>query len=509
MTNVQRPENNIDNVAYWKKAHADAEAALTASRDRVFELEVQNRDLRENMQDRVNLSTENPSQKKRKRNATESVSSRSERAQEHTRAAERSTLASKLEAKTSLIMEELEVLISTRIGNVHNEHSTTHLLIDLSANSQMRHLRTLQQLIARRTLNPEELASTLVQMTSVIGQALRESKFILLPEPVKATTSIVNVTRGQVNKATKLQSKAIEDHEILLQIVYRTFFYILKGLDKLAIDAEGSQLQGQVIYDIVKFFRESLDINATYDGLGQPKEAPKRNSARSKEAVPTKSYAPYPDDSRLRIARLVVMIAASLNPDAAAPNNGAHRKIFEGFLYVLLERVRQVLRLFVFGNNECEETTSGGSGNNEQDEKLETAKASAPSLIWILERTIILIERNMQHSKRPDVGTRGADAETTLPPKNNQLLTANVKVNVAEGAKRRLQHTLLKGFFGGDDEDFIDALNEPKDPLLDLEREVAVVEEEDVTDWFKHEVERLVGWDVLTSCIAWDGDEAI
>lgn len=94
-----------------------------ALREKLFEAEVQNRDLRGKMRDAVTLTPESASQRKRKRDA---VLSQSGKAQEHTRAADASTLASKVEAKTNVIMGELEVLTSVRTGNVIREHLTTN-----------------------------------------------------------------------------------------------------------------------------------------------------------------------------------------------------------------------------------------------------------------------------------------------------------------------------------------------------------------------------------------------
>ena len=440
---------------------------------------------------------ENASQRKRKRDAIKAVPTRLARAQEHARMAQSSTLASKIEAKTistteeleALIIEELEPLTSAGTGNVHSELLTVTMLTYLLATSQIRHLYNLQEMMARKTPSHRDLASALVQLVSGIGQTLWKSKVTNASEPGKATASTVSIARGEVNNAKQRESKAIEDHEILLKLLFRTFLHILDGLDKLAKSAEGATLQGQVIYTIVKLFREALDFIATCDA-----------------SIPAAPYALCPDDFRLRISRLLVMMIASLNSTEVAFNIGARQQIFEGFLYVLLERVGRVLQLFIFGSDECDRTSSvlGGSNNrNDHDQKLVTAKVSAPSLIWILEKAVILFDRNMQHMKRPNELLQGVDAQA-MTSKCNRLRTTRSKVNLAEGVKRRLQHTLLKGFFDGYDGDFAGALNELKDPQLGLDSEVAVVEEDNVSDWFKHEVERLIGWDTLTSCIGWD-----
>ncbi|KAA6408596.1 MAG: hypothetical protein FRX48_07678 [Lasallia pustulata] len=475
-TRIQQPQTYVDSIAYWKEAHANSEAAQTALRHRVLELEVQNEHRRRKTR---STTPENASQRKRKRDAIEAVPMRLARAQERARMAQSSTLASKIESKAISTIEELEALTVEELEPLTSAGT---------ANSQIRHLYNLQELMARKTPNHRDLASALVQSISGIGQILWKSKVRNASEPGKATTSTVSNTRGQINKAKQWESKVIEDHDILLKIFFRTFLHILDGLDKLVESAEGATLQGQVIYTIVKLFREALDFIATCDA-----------------AIPAAPYTLCPDDFRLRISRVLVMMIASLNSTEVAMNIGARQQIFEGILYVLLERVGRVLRLFTFGSDECDRTASvlgGSSSRNDHDEKLVTAKVSAPSLIWILERAVILFDRNMQHMKRPDELFQGVDAQAMMC-KCNRLRT-NSKVNLGEGVKRRIQHTLLKGFFDGYDGDFAGALNELKDPQLSLDSEVAVVEEDDVSDWFKHKVERLIGWDTLASCIGWD-----
>ena len=374
----------------------------------------------------------------------------------------------------------------------------------------MRHLHTLHRLTAQKKPNSRDLASVLVQLTAVIIEALSARELRHLLNSGDAAKPTASVTRDQLKNATQIQSKVFDDYKSLLQVLFRTFLYILKGLDKLTNDAEGAILQAQVVYNIVKLFREAFDLIATYDSLDNPSKAVNKGRGGAKRTVHTAWTVPYPRDFRMPTSRFLVTMTASLNTTKAAPSQKAHQHIFEGFMHILLGKVGQGLQLFVFedgkgddlGGTTAEIGCSGGDIGYER--KMAMLEASAPFLIWILERAIILLNRSMERMKAPtDERLQSRGAWMILPSKNGRLPTPN-KGNLAEWAKTKLQNTLLEAVFGGDDKVFADSLNEPVDPEIDLDSEIAVTTEDDMANWFKQEVWRLVGWDRLGSCVSWD-----
>ena len=118
ITKGERRQNYIDSVAFWKDAHTKSEAAQTTLRDRVFELEVQNEELRGKIKETLSLTPENDSQRKRKRNGHDQVRSPYERRQKHPKSASASPTVVRAEVKINLIVDELEVMAPSTTGKI-------------------------------------------------------------------------------------------------------------------------------------------------------------------------------------------------------------------------------------------------------------------------------------------------------------------------------------------------------------------------------------------------------
>jgi len=79
---------------------------------------------------------------------------------------------------------------------------------------------------------------------------------------------------------------------------------------------------------------------------------------------------------------------------------------------------------------------------------------------------------------------------------------------LAKKVKMTLQHTLLNAVFGAQTGEFMHALREPcfLSDNLNVDADVhtlASMDDGNVRDWYKHEIWRCVGWDVLINHIAW------
>lgn len=177
----------------------------------------------------------------------------------------------------------------------------------------------------------------------------------------------------------------------------------------------------------------------------------------------------------------------------------------EGLLFFLFSRVGAALKIFVFENDYPEDFLGVPSSSSqitaihpdyEQDQR--NAKAQAACLIHLLDRLMPSVRegsRNASHSPSPTPAT---------PP----LGIAQQKL--AKIPSSALQDTLLHVMFGASAEpaDFSDTLTPPTPPEENLRYDVADTllkkgEEGGVEDWFKREVWRVVGWDVLGGYIAW------
>ena len=192
--------------------------------------------------------------------------------------------------------------------------------------------------------------------------------------------------------------------------------------------------------------------------------------------------------------------------DTAKPT---HKAILEGCFFLLVTRVGEVLRDFTIGERpfgiQGVAATSRHSSHARQRRRVkspnaatdtEASEAQAPYLIWMLSRTMRL-STSMSFANEPITSSdqRSETARQDIPPSA-----------LYKDAHVRLQHTLVRAVFGERvAANFEPALKPPHTPLDDDFRKDwdTQIEKVDVSDWFKNEVWRLVGWDVLRGNVTW------
>ena len=86
-----------------------------------------------------------------------------------------------------------------------------------------------------------------------------------------------------------------------------------------------------------------------------------------------------------------------------------------------------------------------------------------------------------------------------------KTLPAAPKGRLSSLAKDRLQRTLVHCMFGDNtDDEFLDILTKPMPSMrVNNLASVAKVDDHEVEQWFKEEVWRLVGWDVMAKEAGW------
>lgn len=277
-------------------------------------------------------------------------------------------------------------------------------------------------------------------------------------------------------------------------------------LNQLTQGAQGAVAQPLVIHGIVGLFRDLLErllAFAAEDGTNSPYA---KYSAGKKPQ--NKAAFPLPDGAVMKLCRLVLRLVTSLDL-RRAPD----QKILDGFLYFLLGRVGTILRLFVFGpdSNEILNPNEIRHPNHENetlklpsisyDEERKSAEAQAPYLIYMLARIVPFAEEHRMYT-------------TTHAVQDSQPSTLALKAaRLSHPAFATLQSTLLAAVFGPmSSAEFEDRLASPL--LNDLDTDSRPGTEFDtasldtaecMADWFKAEVWRVLGWDVLGGKIAWDG----
>lgn len=301
-----------------------------------------------------------------------------------------------------------------------------------------------------------------------------------------------------------------EELDAKLTSIARIFPYLLESLEKCNPNDKGRGLQGQVIYSYIEILRDLLaHICSLSAGQEKQKEAgPCRNAkgrfTRTARRNSASALPPSPPDTTvLKLSNLLLALVSALDTANAADN-----AILEGFLFFLLTRVGSALKAFVFGSD-CEDflgpnpNIEANAASFDQDEK--STEAQAPYLIYLLHRLIPLAPLGSPECSRvssisltpPPAPPKPTPAPRVAPHSLTKLPTT------------RLQSTLLHAVFNSSAaaEEFSEALAAPlptEEALCaDYTEHIFGKEREDgvVGDWFKMEVWRIVGWNVLSGRI--------
>ena len=399
---------------------------------------------------------------------------------------------------------------------------------------------------------PRELATALCHTSSGICQLISAIDCSKDPQDAR-TTTVARSSTSRLRKVPPTSPDTLEDSNWnKLHAVSKAFPCLLKGLHKLDNTLEGRTVRGQVIWSFVKIFDDLLericDLSAaqasetpttmphtmgprTQDlqqAIANSDQMPADSSRRSTclacierntkcdQQIPTcKNCARLktdckwgtslqfaraasqptlfiaPPENALRLCELAIKLMALLNT-----TNATDMEVLEGFVFLLLRRVGQGMKKFVFGFEEDEKSQEEGVDSNQSRARAnpghqippnqEVMEAQAPCLIWILEQACAF--------------TANLNPPSPTGQTSNRFTAKSTTTSLSTIARHRLQHTLATAIFGARMRaDFQPALEPPGTPL---DEEMCAqfsqgIKEHGVKDWFKHEVWRILGWDVL------------
>ncbi|MCJ1343532.1 hypothetical protein MMC31_001727, partial [Peltigera leucophlebia] len=374
----------------------------------------------------------------------------------------------------------------------------------------LQHLYLLQQLAAQRNIETKRLAAIACQVTYDIRQILLSIEYTQASDSLDSTVSRNGKTRNQQRDTKEIKLKMEVELNAKLKITVFTFPRLLESLRKIENSAEGPLFHGQVIHGCVEIFRDLLQHICTLSVVQADHKLAlslthnSRNSltrigARPEPLSQQTSNSPEKSGSIWRLCNLLLNLASDLDTNRSSDND-----IMEGLLYFLFSRVGAVLKIFVFENDYPEDFLGVPSSSSqltaiypdyEQDQM--NAKAQAAYLIHLLDRLMPFARE----------GSRNASQLSSLTLARSPL--GIVQQKLAKIPSSVLQDTLLHVIFGVSAEpaDFSDALTPPTPPEEILRHDIADTlsgegEEGGVEDWFKREVWRIVGWDVLGGYIA-------
>ncbi|KAF3049292.1 hypothetical protein E8E11_006044 [Didymella keratinophila] len=342
--------------------------------------------------------------------------------------------------------------------------------------------------------NVDTLCFTLVRTANSLGKVIR----------------LVAHRHGQLSRqgvqtvgpASLDQDKS--NFALAMTICARGFMSVLVGLTRLTQDTDDPRLSGLVVCELVDMFKTVLVAIESVARKTAQQTLPRTIESNStKEKSPTKVIKESVPARTL--AHLLIGLLGFLDK-----TNTVHQQIFDGFIYLLLERVGRRLFYCTFGRHRSSAVegdlepilapTSSEEARKSEVEELGT-HLEVKALVLVLERAMGLAPNHM-NPQSSIVCRSQKKLGRTLSLKN---LPAASKARLSPVAKERLQRTLVACMYGDKaDDEFLDVLTKPMPSMrLGSLQNVARVEEKDVEDWYKKEVWRLVGWDVLAKDSGW------
>ena len=263
-----------------------------------------------------------------------------------------------------------------------------------------------------------------------------------------------------------------------LGIIRRTFPHFLDHVHTLSQISGTENLCGKVIYKFIDTFRVlfqricDLAVTNAKSDQHRLKTTKERDHGRKRQSSTSSlDERPATPPIIMKLCKLVMTLLSNLDP-----TKSTHKNILEGSLYHLVTRVGKALESFTIGGRPYGIQRDANSFFTAASDA-EAFEAQAPYLIWMLNCT-------QRFNSRIKLSTNAIDAHI------------------------RLQNTLVRAVFGEQaNAIFEPALEPPQSPpnyeiMTDIDTQIGVT---DIRDWFKGEVWRLIGWDMLwKDHVAWD-----
>lgn len=378
------------------------------------------------------------------------------------------------------------------------------------------HFYLLQRFSSQRNLNDKSLVRLLSQICSDICQIFSSIKS---SQSLEVTTNIkpwIITTRAQQKIVIHNQTEADHGLRAKITVLGRIFPFLLKAVHKLSQTDKKEQFKAQIIYNFVGLFRDLLQHICALSMPHKENHELPMNSQKSKKNTRVKPKVISGSKSLQTPDKSITSLCHFLNTFVTAldTNNATHKEILQGYLFFLLRHVGTTLETFVFGADNTttipapplisETAASPPHIHEEKDEEEERqiAEAQAPYLIPLLSHAIHTATRHPQPPPAPN-------QNHTPPPTNPPPIPPRSTTTT-------FQSTLLTALFGPD---FPDAIPLPIDPNIhpdgihpdgihpdNIHPGIEIGSEPDggVAEWFKAEVWRIVGWDILAGRIAWE-----
>ncbi|CAK4030157.1 Hypothetical predicted protein [Lecanosticta acicola] len=273
-----------------------------------------------------------------------------------------------------------------------------------------------------------------------------------------------------------------------LVVITRSIVSVFVGFKKLSSEDDGLTMQGKVVYAVVMMFKNLLsgidtistaEIEKTVGTASSGTAPTSKNSKGNGKAVSTQQ-SPMLSTLTSFIGDVVHLLDAKVE---------ANRALFEGFTYCTLELLGARLFSSTFGHIRASTIEAEIRQGDAQDESTQQQiRVEAPYLIHLLHRVMLAAPSHLGSAI-----TKGGKPRSMIKHKNSP------KDALAVAAGQCLQRTLVNSIFGTegiDEEDpFMDCLKMPSAAGGPVSMPKG--KDTDFQEWYKEEVWRLLGWEIL------------
>ncbi|KAF2821952.1 hypothetical protein CC86DRAFT_357872 [Ophiobolus disseminans] len=351
-------------------------------------------------------------------------------------------------------------------------------------------LYTTHQLCRATAPDPEVLCRHLVRTSSSLAKVIR---FV--------AHNHAHLSRhGRSNSGPRALGEDWTDFAQALTISARGFMSVLVGITRMMDATHDDRLPSLVICELAEMFNTVL--SAIESSAHQTAETARSTPAPLKKGKAKATPAVVKESMPARsLAHFLIGLLGLLDK-----TNGIHQKIFDAFVFLLLERVGKRLHYCTFGRHRSANIEDNLAPPPEPTNEIDKAKCDTnalgtrlevKALVLILERAMGLAPHHMNppNTKAPKSPISNCLARTI----SMKTLPAAPKGRLSAIAKDRLQRTLVACMYGSSsDDEFLDVLTKPIPAMrVGNLQNVGKIQDEDVEQWYKEEVWRLVGWDIM------------
>ena len=348
-------------------------------------------------------------------------------------------------------------------------------------NTYLKCFYSLQRLVFQKAPTNEDLSSCIIQLSQAMIAILKE---VQRPEQQTTNDQSNGITQHQTPATNDLAIFERETASSKLAMVGRTMIYLVKALNRLEKCPANDALHDRVVYQMVSIFRTIIDriqsLGVTYRCIPESNRTKGRYVSAQRRVEGTIPIFDQ-DDICFDLSHLFVSMLVAMES-----RKQAHMEITEGAMCCLLKRAGVVLKNFVFDVAYRSWNQDDFASTELVDEELLGMQSEAPYLVWILERTMTVVQ-----GWKTDIAPHLSVGKSADPSTLSNVQT-------------QLQNTLLRAVFQDDAVNFEDCFRAPSSPPLEDGSWPAEVKEDSVIDWYKKEIWRIIGWQELRKHIAFE-----